>query len=227
MFTGIIEITGTVREVVRRGESLLLAVEIPMIGGNIKPGDSVAVNGVCLTTTEVKSGVVRMDVSEETFNKTTLKNLTNGAKVNIEPSLTLAKPLGGHLVYGHVDGVGRIESIRRHRLQVEMEISFPLEIGIFIVEKGSIAVEGVSLTVGAVNGNRFTVYLIPYTLKKTTLGEKKRDYEVNLEIDMLARYVWKIVSSMGHGGTGTGTKKGDTLMELLEKYEYVGHGGSK
>ncbi|MEW6201193.1 MAG: riboflavin synthase, partial [bacterium] len=193
--------------------------------------DSVAVNGVCLTATGAKRGagteIIKMDVSEETFNKTTLKNLTNGAKVNIEPALTPAKPLGGHLVYGHVDGVGTIESIRRHRLQVEMEISFPSEIGIFIVEKGSIAVDGVSLTVGTLEGNRFTVYLIPYTLQKTTLGERKPGDKVNIEVDMLARYVWKIVSAMGKRETGAGTKRGETLMELLERYEYVNRRDSK
>ena len=221
MFTGIIETIGTVRGVVRKGGSLSFTVEIPEIGRSVKPGDSIAVNGVCLTATDVQKDTVKMDVSEETFAKTTLRNLSPGAKVNIEPALSFGKPLSGHLVSGHVDGIGKIEAIHQQRTQVEMQISYPLELGIFIVDKGSIAVDGVSLTAGEMKDGRFTVYLIPYTLKKTTLNEKRTGDEVNLEVDMLARYVWKIVSAMKRG------EKGEDLMELLEKYEYVKRGNNK
>ncbi|MFH1538732.1 MAG: riboflavin synthase [bacterium] len=220
MFTGIIETTGTVRRVSGGGDSFSLAVEIPSPSKEIKAGDSVAVDGVCLTATGVSGSVVEMDVGEETYRRTTLKRLRPGARVNIETSLTAEKALGGHFVTGHVDAEGTVAAVSARRTQREMRISHPPELAPFIVEKGSVAVDGISLTVGETGDGWFAVYLIPHSWENTTLSGKRAGAAVNLEVDIIARYVWKVLGTISGGGKEGG------IMELLEKYGYTG-GGSK
>lgn len=215
MFTGVIETIGTVRRISGGGDSFALAVEIPSPAKEIRAGDSVAVDGVCLTAAGVAGGAVTMDVGEETFRRTTLGRLKTGSRVNVETSLTADKPLGGHFVSGHVDAVGTVAEVRARRTQREMRVAYPQGLAPFIVGKGSIAVDGVSLTVGEVRGEWFAVYLVPHTWENTTLSGKAAGAGVNLEVDMLARYVWKALATLRSGGKEGG------IMDLLEKYGYV------
>lgn len=215
MFTGIVETMGTVRRIDGGGGSFSLAVEIAAPPREIKPGDSVAVDGVCLTATSFASGVAAMDVGEETFRRTTLSALRPGGRVNIETALTLEKPLGGHFVSGHVDAVGTIKAVVPSRTQREVRIEFPEALEPLIVEKGGVAVDGISLTVGAVRDGWFAVYLIPHSWENTTLSFKKPGAKVNLEADLLARYVMKILSTMNHPGGG------GNFLNKLREYGYM------
>jgi riboflavin synthase len=155
-----------------------------------RPGDSVSVNGVCLTATEVEDGVLAFDVVPETVRRSTLGALGQGAGVNLEPALRIGEPLGGHFVQGHVDGVGRVRRIDDEGVEIEA----PPEILRYCIEKGSIAVDGVSLTIAGLNERGFSAALVPYTRQATTLGHIAVGDEVNLEIDLIAKYVEKLTS---------------------------------
>lgn len=189
MFSGLIEEVGTVTTL-RRG---VLAVRSH--GPAPKKGDSIAVNGVCLTVTRQsakgKSRDLYFDLSEETLKKTTLGRLKPGARVNLERALTLAKGLGGHLVQGHVDGTGKIEAIRPQGDMKTISFRAPREIMQYVVPKGSVTIDGVSLTAAEVTQSGFSVALIPFTLEHTTLGEMRPGAEVNLEADVIGKYVAK------------------------------------
>ncbi|HEY0698249.1 MAG TPA: riboflavin synthase [Micromonospora sp.] len=193
MFTGIVEELG---EVVRRtdhGSSALLAVRGPLVTSDARHGDSIAVNGVCLTVVDVADGVFTADVMGETLSRSSLGVLTAGDPVNLERAATLGSRLGGHLVQGHVDGVARI--LGREPAGEWEVVRFALPVGIsrYVVEKGSITVDGVSLTVMAVTDDEFSVGLIPTTLKLTTLGHKGVGDPVNLEVDVVAKYVERLL----------------------------------
>ena len=185
MFTGIIEILCRVKEMAPARGILILEIEID----GLKPGESSAVNGNCLTAGRISRKDVQFDLSPETCGKTTVGSLRKGQSVNIERALKLGDRIGGHLVTGHVDGKGRIVSLRQTGAGKEMTVVFPTELKKYIVLKGSIVVEGVSLTVAGVSGNRFSVALVPYTLQRTTLGEKRIGDGVNIEVDIIARYL--------------------------------------
>lgn len=191
MFTGIVEGTARVREMRRLGRGARLFVDAPAIldGQALRPGDSVAVNGVCLTVVAFERGGFAADLSAETLARTTLGRMAPGAAVNLERPVAVAGRLGGHIVQGHVDGVGRVVALREETGARRLEIAAPRDLARYIVDKGSIAVDGVSLTVAGVTPNRFGVVLIPHTCEVTTLGSLEPGHEVNLEVDILAKYV--------------------------------------
>jgi riboflavin synthase len=193
MFTGIVEELGTVAGLVDLGAAARITVRGPLVTADAAGGDSVAVNGVCLTVVDIEDGTFTADVMKETLDRSSLGRLAPGDPVNLERAATLATRLGGHLVQGHVDGVGEIRS-RQPAPQWEIvTISLPPGMSRYVVEKGSIAVDGVSLTVAALDGDAFSVSLIPTTLKLTTLGSKGVGEPVNLEVDVIAKYVEKLV----------------------------------
>lgn len=158
-------------------------------------GDSIAVDGVCLTATRFETGCFIADVMPETMHKTTLKNLDNGSKVNLERALRLSDRLGGHLVQGHVDGIGTITQKEKYDIAIVYKINAPTSVLKYVVPKGSIAIDGISLTVIDVTGDYFTVSLIPHTAHLTTLGGKSEGKEVNLESDLIGRYVEKLMKT--------------------------------
>jgi riboflavin synthase len=192
VFSGIIETVGEVAACERGRAGATLTVRTRLRG--LALGDSVAVNGACMTVTRLGRGAFTVDVSAESLRRTTLGRLRPKARVNLERSLRLADRLSGHLVFGHVDGIGALSSIRREGDGALYRFSVPAALGAFLVEKGSIAVDGVSLTVFACTERSCTVALIPHTLAATTLGERRPGDAVNLESDMLARYVERAVA---------------------------------
>ncbi|HXV35471.1 MAG TPA: riboflavin synthase [Gaiellaceae bacterium] len=189
MFTGIVRELGTVESVAERGAAVRLEVRAPEAAGRTSLGDSVSVNGVCLTAVAVTDGVLGFDVVPETLRRSSLGRLEAGAAVNVEPALRAGEPLGGHIVQGHVDGVGRVRRADEEGLEVEA----PAEILRYCVEKGSITVEGVSLTIAGLGEEAFAVALIPHTREVTTLGAVREGDELNLEVDVLAKHVERLV----------------------------------
>jgi riboflavin synthase len=184
MFTGIVEERGTAVEVGSR-----LAVSGPKVAGDSELGASIAVNGVCLTVVARDGDSLVFDLSPETLARSSLGSLEPGDPVNLERPVTLMTRLGGHLVQGHVDGVGTISEIREAPPGRDIKVKLPDGLGRYVVEKGSIAVDGISLTVTGIGDGEFGVALIPFTLEATTLGTAKVGDPVNLEVDMLAKYV--------------------------------------
>jgi len=189
LFTGIIEELGTVQKLDAFKDSARLTVEARKILQGSQIGDSIAVNGVCLTVTEMSGSTFSVDIMYETLRKTNLKDLTKLTKVNLERALQLQTRLGGHLVSGHVDGIGAIVSIEKIGIANLFEISAAEEVTRFLLPKGSVAVDGISLTVVDVGSTYFTVSLIPHTFSHTTLGFKKIGSTVNLETDIIGKYV--------------------------------------
>ncbi len=190
MFTGIVEEKGRIAGLARHRNLCVLEVASGKVFRGTKIGDSIAVNGVCLTVSKKERHRLLFEVMRETLFKTTLKDLRVESPVNLERALKAASRFGGHLVCGHVDGIGTITRIVKKANSVEFQISLPTKLARFLVSKGSVGVDGVSLTVGEVEGNRFSIYLIPYTLKKTTLGDKKLLDRVNIETDLIAKYLF-------------------------------------
>jgi riboflavin synthase len=195
MFTGIISHQGRFRGYGRgRAE---LTVEAPGLAGKVAPGDSVAVNGVCLTLAGIERGACRFDLSKETLARSTLGGLKPGDILNLELPLTLATPLGGHLVSGHVDGVGTVTRILSRPPGKRLTLSFPAALRPFFVPKGSVAIDGVSLTVAALRASSLEAELIPTTLAATNLGGLRPGARVNLECDVIGKYVYNWMSE-GH-----------------------------
>jgi riboflavin synthase len=193
MFTGLVADKGTVTAVDATGDGVRLAVETAL-APEIAEGDSVAVNGVCLTATAITDGRFTADVMHETLRRSSLAEVAEGAEVNLELPLRASDRLGGHVVQGHVDGLGTIRDIREDGFSRMVEIAAPAETLRYVVEKGSIAVDGISLTVASVTDDAFSVALIPETLERTNLGAASPGQPVNLEVDVLAKYVEKLVS---------------------------------
>jgi riboflavin synthase len=189
MFTGIVEELGRVRSLEDRAGAARLVVQCATVNRDSSVGDSVAVNGVCLTAVEVTGEALSFDLGRETMDRSTLGGLRAGDPVNLERPLTLATRLGGHLVQGHVDGVAAVRSVDRNGAEASIRIALPSSLRPYVVEKGSIAVDGVSLTVTVVDDEGFEVALIPHTLAATTLGERGPGDGVNLEADVVAKYV--------------------------------------
>ncbi len=193
MFTGIIEATGVIEAATQQTENLRLEITSRIFAmEDVKLGDSIAVNGVCLTVVEIRTNGFSVDVSQETLDCTT--GLALGASVNLEKSLRYGDRVGGHLVSGHVDGVGRVTALENLGAHWRVEFEAPSALSRYIARKGSIAVNGVSLTVNRVDNERFEVNLIPHTWSVTTLELLQVDSKVNLEIDTLARYVDRMLS---------------------------------
>jgi riboflavin synthase len=195
MFTGIVEGTGTVVALTRTGsgDGARLEVDAPWPPAELAVGDSVAVDGCCLTVVARTPGGFAADLVAETLRRTALGRLARGARVNLERPLALGGRLGGHLVQGHVDGVGRVLDRRTAGESTELRVELPEDLARYVVEKGSIAVDGVSLTVTAAGPDRFAVALVPHTLAATTLGERGPGDPVHLEVDVVAKYVERLV----------------------------------
>ena len=193
MFTGIVEELGEVAELVASGEIHRLAIRAVRTLADLEIGGSVAVNGCCLTATSIDGDLVRFDLARETVIRTRFdRRLRAGARVNLERPLRASGRLDGHFVQGHVDGVASIESIRERGGSSEITVDLPAELADYCVEKGSIALDGVSLTCAYVAGTKVTVALIPHTLKVTTFGDARPGDLVNVEVDILAKYVRKL-----------------------------------
>jgi len=206
MFTGIIQALGTMSRLVRQGDEGLLSITTDLPLDDVRIGDSIAVNGVCLTVTAKGSQTFTADVSAETLARTNLGNLHPGVSVNLEKSLRLQDFLGGHLVLGHVDGLGRIseKTVRTKSLLFVFEV--PDGLSKYIVEKGSLAVDGISLTVNRCVRNQFHVNMIPHTAQKTTLGSKRVSDLVNIETDIIGKYVERLMQHRGGAGPGVDWK---------------------
>ena len=195
MFTGIIIATGRLVSIAERGGDLELGIDASALDvSRIAIGDSVSVQGVCLTATRIEGPVFHADVSRETLAKTTLGALRSGARVNLEPSLRAGDALGGHLVSGHVDAVGRLVRLEEDARSRRLEFELPETLMRFVAPKGSICIDGVSLTVNQVEARRFEVNIIPHTSQVTTLGELASGDAVNVEIDVIARYLDRLMN---------------------------------
>lgn len=193
MFTGLIEELGTVKGIRSQAGGMRLSITGKTVLDGMKAGDSIAVNGACLTVVEMSHSLFGADVSKETLTKTTLGRLRVGDRVNLERAMRPTDRLGGHLVAGHVDAVGVIRTIERTGEASLFTFEAPPEVLRYLIYKGSIAIDGISLTVNEVQGERFTVTLIPHTARQTTLGFKKAGDPVNLEADMIGKYVEKFL----------------------------------
>ncbi len=193
MFTGLIQDQGRISELAGDGDGTVLRVETEL-AGEIAPGDSVAVNGVCLTATAVQDGAFAAEIMNETLQRSSLRDLTAQTTVNLELPLRASDRLGGHVVQGHVDGVGVVAAIVADGFSRRIEIEPPAELLRYLVMKGSVAVDGVSLTIADLGDASFTVSLIPETLERTNLGRAQPGTRVNLEVDVLAKYVERLVT---------------------------------
>ncbi|HEY5682088.1 MAG TPA: riboflavin synthase [Sulfuricaulis sp.] len=204
MFTGIVQAVGKILATEKKNGDVRLRVASGKLDmAKVKTGDSIAVSGVCLTLVEFTPAAFSADISKETLSRTTLGRLRPGDVVNLEKALTLNTPLGGHLVSGHVDGVGSLTNIEKDGRSVQIWFEAPAGLARYIAEKGSISVDGVSLTINAVNGVRFGVNLVPHTLAETTLGNLNEGASVNLEVDMLARYLERLMLAGNAGRSGS------------------------
>lgn len=193
MFTGIVEAKGEVVAVEARPDGARLRLGVPREFTDLAPGQSLAIDGVCLTVVALEDGVALFDLAAETLRRTTLGRLRPGASVNLERPLSAAGRLGGHFVQGHVDGVGTVTRVTPEGDGVWLEVSLPPGLARYVAEKGSVALDGVSLTVAAVEDSRCAVALIPHTLAVTTLGRKDPGDPVNVEVDILAKYLARLL----------------------------------
>lgn len=195
MFTGIIQRTGKVISITRSGGVSRLTAEAENFWKDVSIGDSIALDGVCLTVVRTDSKAATFDVSQETLNRSIMSNYKAGSMVNLEKALRPSDRLSGHFVQGHVDGVGKFRGQKVVNENVEMVFEIPREISRYVVEKGSIAINGISLTTASVEGNRVKVAIIPHTLKATSLSSLKPGDSVNIECDVIAKYVEKLLLS--------------------------------
>ena len=216
MFTGIIEEIGTVTAIKKSALESRLTISAEKIFSDLKTGDSVAVNGVCLTASVISGNTFTADVMNETFSRTSLAALSSGSHVNLERAMVADGRFGGHIVAGHVDGTGIIKDIRKDGNAVWFIIGASPEVLKYIVEKGSVAIDGISLTVAEVTKNNFSVSTIPHTLSQTILAEKKTGDAVNLENDIIGKYVERLMGFT----KGNKTDKGRVTLELLARNGY-------
>jgi riboflavin synthase len=197
LFTGLIQDCGRIESLRRSGADLQIVVGVGRLPlERLQPGDSIALNGVCLTVTGVEARCFTADDSAETLAVTTLKELTEGARVNLEPSLRLGDALGGHLVSGHVDGIAELTQLHADGRSMRMRFRVPRELARYVARKGSVTIDGVSLTVNEVDAQEFGVNIIPHTLSATTLGEYRPGRRVNLEVDQIMRYLERLTAEV-------------------------------
>jgi len=189
LFTGIIESVGTLAALEPRGSTVGVVIEAPRVAGGVRIGESISVNGACLTVTRVEAGRLHFDAVRETLDCTALGDWRVGARVNVERAVRADGRLDGHIVQGHVDGTGRVDALARDGDDVRLRVECGAEIARYLVPKGSVAIDGVSLTVASVSDRGFDVALIPHTLAETNLGDRRPGDRVNLEADVLGKYV--------------------------------------
>lgn len=211
MFTGLIERVGKIKGRKSRGSGAVFEIDAGPAPFEVGAGDSVAVEGVCLTAVEVEGSIFKVDVSSESLSRSTLGAARQGGRVNLERALRLGDRLGGHMVTGHVDAMGKIVEVRPEGDFTRVVISAPAEVMALTVEKGSMAVDGISLTVNGVSKDRFWVMIIPETLARTTLSSRKAGDQVNLETDLLGKYVARLL------GKSAGVSDKDLLARLGEE----------
>ena len=212
MFTGLVEGVGEITGSRRRAEGLKLTVSLPFPAAELTLGDSVAVAGACLTVVEIGSKTASFEVSPETLARTTLALKKAGDRVNLERALKLGDRLGGHLVTGHVDGKGALRERREGADYFQLKIEMPAALSRYVIEKGSIAIDGVSLTVNTCQGHAFTVNIIPHTAQKTTLAQLRTGDQVNLETDIIGKYVEKLL--------GAKSESSGVTAELLARHGF-------
>jgi riboflavin synthase len=212
MFTGIIEDKGKILRADVRGQGRRLILRVPPHLTDPQLGDSINVNGACLTVVEKTGDSVTVDVSSETLERTTFRGMREGDEVNLELAMRLSDRLGGHIVTGHVDAVGILVERRSEREFVHLKIQVPKSVSRYVVAKGSIAVDGISLTVNACDGDEIQMTLIPYTLEKTTLINKRVGDQVNLEADVLGKYVEKLME---------GRESGKVTVSFLREHGFI------
>jgi riboflavin synthase len=195
MFTGIIEELGSVRSIEERGENARLVISAHVVTEGTNHGDSISVNGVCLTALDIERDSFAADVSRETLQRSTLGSLKPGAPVNLERAVTPATRLGGHIVQGHVDARGQFAGVENHGESWTVRIAYPKEIARYLVFKGSVAVEGISLTIAGLTDDHFEIAIIPKTWEVTNLSHLKPGDEVNIEVDILGKYIEKLLAA--------------------------------
>jgi len=220
VFTGLIEAVGKVARFASAGAAARLIVEATKIAEDVKPGDSVNVNGACLTATRIAGGTVGFDVSAETLRVATIGRLKPGDKVNLERSLRADDRLGGHFVLGHVDAVGKIVRLAETPGQWTLEVQVPRSAEALLVPKGSVAVDGISLTVATLEADRFSAAIIPTTLRETNLQRKSTGDAVNVEFDVLGKYVVRLLGRLGKEG-GDSAKGGGLTLEDLSRHGFA------
>jgi len=213
LFTGLIIEMGEITSVRKRSGGAILSLSAINVASDAKQGDSISVNGVCLTVVSKDSNILSFDLSEETLQSTNLGSLKTGDVINLEPSLSTGSKIGGHFVTGHVDAVGKIRSKVRIGDMVKVEIEAPANVMNFLVEKGSVSVDGISLTVVDILKDRFTVVIIPHTAKLTTMGLKGQGNTVNIEADILGKYVARFLNM--------GSDRDFRFMKTLMKEGYI------
>jgi riboflavin synthase len=218
MFTGIILAIGKISAIERKAGDFRLKIETGKLSlSDAQPGDSIAINGVCLTAVELGARYFCADVSNETWTRTTLSHATVGTQVNLELALTPSTRMGGHIVSGHVDGIGKVIEKKADGRSFRFKFKAPDNLAKYIAEKGSICINGISLTVNEVKGAVFSVNIVPHTLKETTLGDAVAGTQVNLEVDLLARYMERLMQ-----GEAAAYDHGGITEELLQKSGFFG-----
>jgi riboflavin synthase len=219
MFTGIIEAVGRVQQITPRNGDVRLTIATEKLNLNdVKLGDSIATNGICLTVVELTSQGFSADVSNETLRRTCLKTWQVGTRVNLEKALMPTSRLGGHIVSGHVDGLGEIISFKPDARSLQYQVRAPDSLAKYISEKGSITVDGISLTVNAIDGATFSLNIVPHTVQETNVGQWQTGSVVNLEVDLLARYLERLV--MGDKAAQP-TAKADISLEFLAQHGFM------
>ena len=216
MFTGIVREIGQVGSIDRGADIVHITIECPGIRPDIGEGDSIAIDGCDLTATSLTKNGFTADVTKETLLKTTLGDLNTGTSVNLEPSLTPSTPISGHLVLGHIDGVGTVRSFDRSGDQAELIVTPPDDLMKFIAQKGSITISGVGLTVVKVTRDNFSVWLVPYTLGHTTFSNLRPGSKCNIEVDVLARYVVRALEA----GVQPGRQSGGITEKFLHEHGF-------
>ncbi|MCX5692993.1 MAG: riboflavin synthase [Candidatus Omnitrophica bacterium] len=209
MFTGIIEEIGVVKGINKSSSGAVLKIKTEKIHVDVKLGDSIAVNGACLSVTAVNINILSFDVIPETLKRTTLTDLKANDPVNLERSVKADARIGGHFITGHIDYKGRIDDIIKNQTSIGFNVSLPSEFSKFVVGKGSVALDGASLTIATVSKDNFTVYLIPHTFRNTTFGMKKKGDFINVETDIIGKYVAK------------DKVKASDFQDILKEYGYM------
>lgn len=216
MFSGIIEAVGAIRSLQKDANGARITIEAPGVLSGVRLGDSIALNGACITVVDFDDSKFEADLSVETLRRTNLGELVVGDRCNLERAMALGERLGGHLVSGHVDGVGRIKSRKNEGDSIWLTFEAPVEVMRYVVYKGSIAVDGISLTVAACDGETFSVSIIPHTSEQTTLTEKGDGAAVNLEADLIGKYVEKLLTPHAESRSRDGI-----TMEKLKEQGYA------